>query len=98
MTLTGTFSARDLATARDAGEFLYFTRLNEEIANRIVVGWQDSGLLSEAEPLHGEWYQASGPRAVGATECSSDGWFGEAHVGFVEGVGEIRVSTVCQVG
>lgn len=98
VTLTGTFSARDLATARDAGEFLSSTRLNEEIANRIVVGWQDSGLLSEAEPLHGEWYQASGPRAGGATERSSDGWFGEAHVGFVEGVGEIRVSTVCQVG
>lgn len=87
VSLTGQFSVHDLATARDAGEFLDFTKENEAVAERIVAAWERPDLLGAPEPLRGEWYQGPGGSSGGAVEL--------AHVGFTEGVGNIRVDSVC---
>ena len=85
--ITGQYTAHDLALARDNAEFLLFTQQNEEIAGRISLAWQDSGLLGEPDPLHGEWYQSSPPHQTDIVEL--------AHLGFEMGIGDIRVTSHC---
>lgn len=83
-TLTGRFTTRDLATATDNVDFLLITQDNEEAAERIVQAWEADGGLGTPEPMKGEWYQGDLGEVVDV-----------AHVGFVEGVGDIRVTTFC---
>lgn len=84
--LTGRFTTRDLATAVDNVDFLSITQDNEDVAERIVQAWSRNE-LGTPEPLHGEWWQ--GPTPDGQTTVEI------AHVGFEEGVGDVRVDAVC---
>lgn len=85
--ITGQYTAHDLALARDNAEFLLITQQNEEIAGQISLAWQESGLLGEPEPLHGEWFQGSPEDQVDLVEL--------AHLGFEVGIGDIRVTSHC---
>ncbi|GAA2179162.1 hypothetical protein GCM10009785_04750 [Brooklawnia cerclae] len=86
VTLTGMFTTRDLDTATDNVDFLEITQANEQVAEQIVDAWTASGLVAGvADKMHGEWYTGGGDR----------GTIDLAHVGFTDGVGDIRVTGRC---
>lgn len=87
LTLTGRFSTRDLATATDNVDFLLITQDNEKVAARIVDAWTD-GDEERADVMKGEYWLVP----VGTTTVE------EAHVGFDQGVGEVRVTSRCSAG
>lgn len=68
-------------------EVLAVSRANEQVAARIVDAWLGGGLLSGAEPLHGEWHFA----------MPTDSPLDTAHIGFADSVGEVSVVSRCAV-
>lgn len=85
--LTARFTTRDMDDVRGPTQVLKVSRANERVAARIVDAWLAGGLLTDVEPLHGEWYfntPAGSPLDT-------------AHVGFADAVGEFRVASRCAV-
>lgn len=87
LTLTGRYSTRDLASATDDVDFLLITQDNEKVAARIVDAWT-GGHEEAADVMKGEYWLVP----AGTTTVE------EAHVGFDQGVGEVRVTSRCAVG
>lgn len=84
-TLTGRFTTRDPATATDNNDFLSITQANEKVARQIVDAWATGGIVAAPWPLHGEWEAGDGGHRT----------LDRAHIGFVDGVGDIRVTGAC---
>ncbi|GAB2474736.1 hypothetical protein [Xylanimonas ulmi] len=84
--LYGRFTTRDLATASDNVDFLLITQANEDVAEAIVRAWNGGG-VDGVDVMRGEYWLT--PEAT-STVAS-------AHVGFDQGVGEVRVTTACAV-
>ena len=82
--LGGRYTTRDLATASDDVDFLHITQANEKVAARIAAAWT-AGRAQPGDTLHGEyWVQPAAPTTVD-----------QAHLGFDQGVGTLRVTTRC---
>ncbi len=85
ITLTGRFTARDPGQVHGRAEMAELSRANERLAGHIVDAWTASGLLATGDVLHGEWWLASPTGSPVST----------AHVGFTDGIGELRVTSYC---
>lgn len=83
--LDARFTTTDMDEVHGPVEMAEVSQANERTGQHIVDAWVASGLLSGVEVLHGEWYLSS--TASSPVE--------RAHVGFTDGVGELRVQTFC---
>jgi|GEM_PF-3376308 len=85
VTLSGRFSARDPDAVSGPEQMAELSQANRAMAQRIVDAWVGAGMLTEGDVIHGEWWLAS-PRAA---------LIETAHVGFSDGIGELRVTGYC---
>lgn len=85
--LTAGFTTRDMDDMHGPVEVLAVSRANEQVAARIMDAWLAGGLLTGAEPLHGEWYFATPAGSPLET----------AHLGFTDAVGKMSVVSRCAV-
>lgn len=85
--LKGQFTTRDMDDVHGPAAVQQVSEANEKVASRMVKAWSTSGLLTEFEPLHGEWYFGVPPGSPLTT----------VHIGFTNAVGRLSVTTRCAV-
>lgn len=85
VTLSGRFSAQDPDAVSGPEAMAELSQANQALAQRIVDAWVGAGMLTEGDVIHGEWWLASPKAALVET----------AHVGFSDGIGELRIAGYC---
>ncbi len=85
LTVSGRFSAQDPDAVNGSEAMAELSQANQALAQRIVDAWVSTGMLSEGDVIHGEWWLAGPQSAVVET----------AHVGFSDGIGELRIAGYC---
>lgn len=85
LTLSGRFSAQDPDAVSGTEAMAELSQANQALAQHIVDAWVSTGMLSEGDVIHGEWWLAGTQAAVIET----------AHVGFSNGIGELRIAGYC---
>lgn len=85
ITVGGRFSAQDPDAVSGSEAMAELSQANQALAQRIVDAWVSTGTLSEGDVIHGEWWLAGPQAAVIET----------AHVGFSDGIGELRIAGYC---
>lgn len=82
------FTTRDLNSAKDNVDYNDIVQANIAAAKQIVDSWRASGITGVPSSLHGQWYTGDAGHAT----------IDQAHVGFVESVGQITVAGQCTAG
>lgn len=85
VSLTARFSARDPAEVHGRQAMAELSAANQQIGEAIVDAWVRSGSLTEPDVIHGQWWLGGRPGSPIET----------AHVGFLDGIGDLRVSSYC---
>lgn len=85
VTLDGRFSAKDPAKVHGRQAMAELSAANQVIGATIVDAWVHGGTLTGPDVIHGEWWLAGGPGSPIET----------AHVGFVDGIGQLQVNSYC---
>lgn len=85
LTLSGMFTTRDLDSAKNNVDYNDIVQANIAAAKQIVDSWHDSGITGVPGSLHGQWYAGD----------AGHGTIDQAHVGFVDSVGQITVTGQC---
>lgn len=85
LTLSGMFTTRDLDSAKNNVDYNDIVQANIAAAKQIVNSWHDSGITGVPGSLHGQWYAGD----------AGHGTIDQAHVGFVDSVGQITVTGQC---
>lgn len=82
---TAQFTTRLLADVHGADEMYALEHANEKVAAQIADAWSASGMAGDAEMIHREWWFGGKPSTSIET----------AHLGFTNGIGELRISSYC---
>jgi len=85
LTLSGRFSSRDPDAVSGPEAMAELSQANQALAQRVVDAWVGAGMLTEGDVIHGEWWLASPKAALVET----------AHVGFSDGIAELRIAGYC---